>query len=65
METKRINRILNSLRLEEGEHFETKKPQSFSIGEGIPRLLTLYDKNINELSALVERVSNIDQITEK
>lgn len=59
---RRINAILNALRLEEGEHFETGKPQSYNIGEGLPRLLELYDRNEEELGALVERVSNIEDI---
>ena len=39
IEIRRINDILGAMSLEEGEHFETGKPQSYCIGEGQPRLL--------------------------
>ena len=65
IELRRINDILGALRLEEGEHFETGRPQSYCIGEGQLRLLQLYDGNVAEMDGMKDRVGNIEDVQSK
>ena len=62
IEENRIKTILDKLNPVEGVDFFVHTPQTFSVGEGRPRLLHEYFKNCDELHALNLRVKTINQV---